>query len=70
MMGYLNDFDSKQFRDVARGRGWILCGDEKTEEDKKHQQKATIKNIKATCSSAKKGVWEGAGSRICAYQTG
>ncbi|AFP30484.1 molecular chaperone HtpG [Marinobacter sp. BSs20148] len=39
MMGYLNDFDSKQFQDVARGE--LDLGDVETEEDKKHQEEAT-----------------------------
>lgn len=39
MMGYLNDFDSKQFQDVARGE--LDLGDVETEEEKKHQEEAT-----------------------------
>ncbi|UQG61120.1 molecular chaperone HtpG [Marinobacter sp. M3C] len=39
MMGYLNEFDSKQFQDVARGE--LDLGDVETEEDKKHQEEAT-----------------------------
>ncbi|HEV8078170.1 MAG TPA: molecular chaperone HtpG, partial [Marinobacter sp.] len=39
MMGYLNDYDSKQFQDVARGE--LDLGDVETEEDKKHQEEAT-----------------------------
>jgi molecular chaperone HtpG len=39
MMGYLNEFDSKQLQDVARGE--LDLGDVETEEDKKHQEEAT-----------------------------
>ena len=39
MMGYLNEFDGKQFQDVARGE--LDLGDVETEEDKKHQEEAT-----------------------------
>lgn len=39
MMGYLNDYDNKQFQDVARGE--LDLGDVETEEDKKHQEEAT-----------------------------
>ncbi len=39
MMGYLNEYDGKQFQDVARGE--LDLGDVETEEDKKHQEEAT-----------------------------
>ncbi|SFM21172.1 molecular chaperone HtpG [Marinobacter zhejiangensis] len=39
MMGYLNEYDSKQFQDVARGE--LDLGDTETEEDKKQQEEAT-----------------------------
>jgi molecular chaperone HtpG len=38
MMGYLNEYDSKQFQDVARGD--LDLGDVETEEDKKHKEEA------------------------------
>src|SRR5690606_6768494 len=38
MMGYLNEYDGKQFQDVARGE--LDLGDVETEEDKKHQEEA------------------------------
>ena len=39
MMGYLNEYDGKQFQDVARGD--LDLGEVETEEDKKHQEEAT-----------------------------
>nr|WP_141737158.1 molecular chaperone HtpG [Marinobacter sp. X15-166B] len=39
MMGYLNEYDGKQFQDVARGE--LDLGEIETEEDKKQQEKAT-----------------------------
>ncbi len=39
MMGYLTEFDGKQFQDVARGE--LDLGEVETEEDKKHQEEAT-----------------------------
>lgn len=39
MMGYLNEYDGKQFQDVARGE--LDLGEVETEEDKKHQEEAT-----------------------------
>jgi molecular chaperone HtpG len=38
MMGYLNEYDGKQFQDVARGD--LDLGEVETEEDKKHQEEA------------------------------
>ncbi|KPP97622.1 molecular chaperone HtpG [Marinobacter sp. HL-58] len=38
MMGYLNEYDGKQFQDVARGD--LDLGDVETEEDKKHKEEA------------------------------
>ena len=38
MMGYLNEYDSKQFQDVARGE--LDLGDAEAEEEKKHQEEA------------------------------
>ena len=38
MMGYLNEYDSKQFQDVARGD--LDLGEVETEEDKKHKEEA------------------------------
>ncbi len=39
MMGYLNEYDGKQFQDVARGE--LDLGETETEEDKKQQEEAT-----------------------------
>ncbi|MCG8519482.1 molecular chaperone HtpG [Marinobacter xestospongiae] len=39
MMGYLNEYDGKQFQDVARGE--LDLGEAETEEDKKQQEEAT-----------------------------
>ncbi|SDX14633.1 molecular chaperone HtpG [Marinobacter mobilis] len=39
MMGYLNEYDGKQFQDVARGE--LDLGDTESEEDKKQQEEAT-----------------------------
>ncbi|MCH8498959.1 MAG: molecular chaperone HtpG [Marinobacter sp.] len=39
MMGYLSEYDGKQFQDVARGQ--LDLGDVETEEDKKQQEEAT-----------------------------
>jgi molecular chaperone HtpG len=39
MMAYLNEYDGKQFQDVARGE--LDLGDVETEEDKKQQEEAT-----------------------------
>jgi len=38
MMGYLSEYDGKQFQDVARGD--LDLGEVETEEDKKHQEEA------------------------------
>jgi molecular chaperone HtpG len=38
MMGYLNEYDGKQFQDVARGD--LDLGEVETEEDKKHKEEA------------------------------
>ena len=38
MMGYLNEYDGKQFQDVARGD--LDLGDVETEENKKHKEEA------------------------------
>ncbi|MBL1271635.1 MAG: molecular chaperone HtpG [Marinobacter maritimus] len=38
MMGYLNEYDSKSFQDVARGD--LDLGEVETEEDKKHKEEA------------------------------
>ncbi|MCK0164824.1 molecular chaperone HtpG [Marinobacter sp. S6332] len=38
MMGYLNEYNEKQFQDVARGD--LDLGDVETEEDKKHKEEA------------------------------
>jgi len=38
MMGYLNEYDGKQFQDVARGE--LDLGDAEAEEEKKHQEEA------------------------------
>ncbi|WP_417567824.1 molecular chaperone HtpG [Marinobacter sp.] len=38
MMGYLSEYDSKQFQDVARGD--LDLGEVETEEDKKHKEEA------------------------------
>ena len=38
MLGYLNDYDGKQFQDVARGD--LDLGEVETEEDKKHKEEA------------------------------
>ncbi|AXS81660.1 molecular chaperone HtpG [Marinobacter sp. Arc7-DN-1] len=38
MMGYLNEYDDKQFQDVARGD--LDLGEVETEEDKKHKEEA------------------------------
>ena len=38
MMGYLNEYDGKQFQDVARGD--LDLGEVETEEDKKHMEEA------------------------------
>ena len=39
MMGYLSEYDGKQFQDVARGQ--LDLGEVETEEDKKQQEEAT-----------------------------
>ncbi|WP_404363330.1 molecular chaperone HtpG [Marinobacter sp.] len=39
MMGYLNEYEGKQFQDVARGE--LDLGEVETEEDKKQQEEAT-----------------------------
>ncbi len=39
MTGYLNEYDGKQFQDVARGE--LDLGDAEAEEEKKHQEEAT-----------------------------
>jgi molecular chaperone HtpG len=42
MMGYLNEYDSKQFQDVARGD--LDLGEVETEEDKKHKEEAAAEH--------------------------
>ncbi len=42
MMGYLNEYDSKQFQDVARGD--LDLGEVETEEDKKHKEEAAVEH--------------------------
>ncbi|MEE3168605.1 MAG: molecular chaperone HtpG, partial [Pseudomonadota bacterium] len=42
MMGYLNEYDGKQFQDVARGD--LDLGEVETEEDKKHKEEAAAEH--------------------------